>query len=147
MNHRQSLTFWLAMASVASAGLAFARWSRPETGLLAPQEAFSFRDKYLASYGSVSLDRYILSYDILGASRPLREADLLVLGSSKAMYGVSARRIQQSLEAKGLIKGAYNLGFGHGEGLVYPAWLIERMEIRDKIILMDATDNTGQNHL
>jgi hypothetical protein len=93
------------------------------------------------------LDGYILAHDILGAAEQVRKQDVLILGSSKTMYGVDAGAAGRLLQAKGIRLGCYNLGFGRGEGLVFPAWLIQRMGIRDKLLVVDATDNTSQYHV
>jgi hypothetical protein len=147
MKRLATLWFWFVFAvTTALLGLC-ARQLSPGVAEQVRPEVFAFRDKFLASYGPVSLDIYILAHDILGAARQVRKQDVMVLGSSKAMYGVNAGTAGRLLQAKGIKAGFYNLAFGRGEGLVFPAWLIEQIGVRDKLVVVDATDNTSQYHV
>ena len=141
------LSFWFVFALTTAAGVLCARRICPAVTAVTRPKLFSFRDKFLGSYGPVSLDELILANNILDAAEQVKSKDLLLLGSSKMMYGVDAGAVHQLLKSKGVTMATYNLAFGHGEGLVFPAWLIRRMGIRNKLLIIDATDNTAQYHI
>jgi hypothetical protein len=147
MQRSAPLSFWLLLGVTTTLACLYARRLCPGVGDQSRPEVFGFRDKFLGSYGPVSLDPYILGHDILGASQQVRGKDVLLLGSSKMMFGVDAGLAEHLLASQGLKAGFYNLGFGHGEGLVFPAWLLQRLGIRDRLALIDATDNTSQYHV
>lgn len=147
MQRPAPLSFWLLLGVTTTLVCLCARRVCPGVAEQIRPEIFGFRDKFLGSYGPVSLDPYILGHDILGAAQQVRRKDVLLLGSSKMMYGLDAELAERLLESKGIKAGVYNLGFGYGEGLVLPAWLMERLGIRDKLVLIDATDNTSQYHV
>ena len=140
-------SFWVLLGLTTVLVCWWARRICPGVAEQIRPEVFGFRDKFLGSYGPVSLDQYILGHDILGAARQAQRKDVLLLGSSKMMYGVDAGLAERLLESKGIKAGVYNFGFGYGEGLVFPAWLLQRLGIRNKLALIDANDNTSQYHV
>jgi hypothetical protein len=147
MKHLAPLSFWLSLGITTVSLSICAREICPGVAKRIRPEVFAFRDKFLGSYGPVSLDEYILGHDVLGAGTQVKTKDVVLMGSSKMMYGVDAWLLERLLASKGLNLGVYNLAFGHGEGLVFPAWLIQHLGIRNKVVLIDATDNTSQYHL
>jgi hypothetical protein len=144
---RSTLSFWLFFGVSTILVCSGARQICPAVSGMVRPEVFSFRDKFLSSYGPVDLTEYILWHDVLGAGKQVGKKDLLLLGSSKMMYGVDARLLEQGLESRGVKMGVYNMAFGRGEGIVFPALLLKRLGIRNKLAVIDATDNTGSYHL
>jgi hypothetical protein len=144
---RSAISFWVLFGVTTVVVCFCARLLCPGVAEQIRPQVFGFRDKFLGSYGPVSLDEYILWHDIFGAAEQVRRKNLLLFGSSKMMYGVDAGLAEHLLESKGMKVGVYNLAFGHGEGLVFPTLLIKRFGIRDKLQIIDATDNTGQYHV
>src|SRR5262245_41791700 len=55
-----------------------------------------------------------LTHDVSGLAESVRRADVLILGSSKTLFGLSARTLERRFEAQGLR--FFNLGIGGGEG-------------------------------
>ena len=135
-------SFWVFFGATTVLSCLCARHLGPGVADEIRPGVYSFHDKFLGSYGPVNLDEYILWHDILGTTRQIQTKDILLLGSSKMMFGVDAAQLEDRLKV-----GVYNLSLGHGEGLVFPTLLIKRFGIRNKLLIIDATDNTSQYHM
>jgi hypothetical protein len=77
----------------------------------------------------------------------VREADVLCISSSKGLYGFDASLLGEKLSRPGHPVRAYNLSFGFGESFHYPMKVIKALDLRDKVLIADLTDNTLDWHL
>jgi hypothetical protein len=80
-----------------------------------------------------------LMHDISMLSDAVRRADALILGSSKPLYGISARMLNQRFEPYRLR--FFNLGIGGGEGVKAAARIITTLDLRHKTLLINLDDN------
>ena len=83
---------------------------------------------------------------MLGSGKAIREADVLCSSSSKGLYGFDPEILSASLSTAGRPVRVFNLSFGFGEGLGYPMEVIKTLNLHDKVLLVDLTDNTCQWH-
>jgi hypothetical protein len=103
-------------------------------------------DWYLATYGDIGLDYYVTRFGRWGCAQHLREADILCVSSSKGMYGFDADLLGEKLSRPGRPVRVYNLSFGFGESFHYPMAVIQTLNLRNKVLIDDLTDNTLDFH-
>jgi len=97
----------------------------------------NWRQEYPSAYRGVSVTHGLLSRGLLGMGRRLRDADVLLSGSSHAEFGFSAAELSADLRRQGVSAKAYNIGVGWGEGFAFPAALIDRHDLRHKVIIVE----------
>lgn len=76
-----------------------------------------------------------LVHDVSGLSSSIRKADVLIIGNSKALYGLSAQVLNERFKEQGLR--FFNLGLFGGEGVLGASLIINRLDLRQKILLVD----------
>jgi hypothetical protein len=103
--------------------------------------------RFPANYDGIGLDYYVLRYGLAGTRRHIHRADILCASSSKGLYGFDARLLSEKLSTPGHPVRVYNLSFGNGEGFGYLMEIIKTLDLRDKILIADLTDNTAYYHL
>jgi hypothetical protein len=86
-----------------------------------------------------------LTHGVSDISDDVRRADVLVLGSSKTLFGISARTLNERFEKDGLR--FFNLGIGGGEGARGAAQIITMLDLRHKILLINLDDNMLSSYL
>lgn len=73
-----------------------------------------------------------------GFGKRLREADILICGSSHTLSGLSSSMISEVLGQKmGKTIKVANLGLGFGESWKFPIEVIKRQQLKDKTIILD----------
>jgi hypothetical protein len=80
-----------------------------------------------------------LTHDVSGLAESVRRADVLILGSSKTLFGLSARTLERRFADQGLR--FFNLGIGGGEGARGAAQVIARLDLRNKTLMVNLDDN------
>ncbi|HEY5312947.1 MAG TPA: hypothetical protein VIK18_10530 [Pirellulales bacterium] len=98
--------------------------------------------RFLSHYGNYGLDFLVFRFGLLGTAERLRQADVICVGSSKSLFGMHAAYLSQRLSRPGLPVRVYNAGLGFGEGFGYSMEIVKALDLRDKVLLADLTDNT-----
>jgi hypothetical protein len=98
-------------------------------------------------YGDVGLDYYIYRFGLFGHDRTLQNADVICSSSSKGLYGFDPEMLSRQLSTDDRQIKIFNLSFGFGEGFGYLIEVIKTLDLRDKILIADLTDNTATYHL
>jgi hypothetical protein len=103
----------------------------------APPPWPDFRREYPSAYRGVSVTHNLLASGLFGVGRRVREADVLLAGSSHAEFGFSAGELAAEFQRRGQPIRAYNIGVGWGEGFAFPAGLVARHDLQQKMIVLD----------
>lgn len=101
---------------------------------------------FLSNYHDFGLDYYVLRFGLLGVDKYIRDADVICSSSSKGLFGYDAEILSANLSRPGHPVRVYNLSFGYGEGFGYLMEVIKTLDLRDKLLVADLTDNTSQYH-
>lgn len=75
-----------------------------------------------------------LAHEVTGLSDAVRSADVLILGSSKVLFGLSAATLEA--HSGGRLR-FFNLGIGGGEGSLGMNTLIERLDLRGRTLVVN----------
>jgi hypothetical protein len=139
-----NLMFWkgaLSAAAVSSAILIAIAVSA--SGNSPPKPAIPIWGKsYLSAYGAGILDHYLFRFGLLGFGDRIRKADILILGSSHAEFGISAGTISAVLSERwGRPVMAFNLAMPAGEGLGFAREVLEANNASGKTLLLDLYSN------
>ncbi len=82
------------------------------------------------------LDHQILYHDFDHAIDAVRQADVLLLGNSRMNLAFPGDVLQDTAREHGV--GIYNLGMGHDERVAFPLALIEKFDLRPKLVVVNA---------
>lgn len=97
---------------------------------------------YLSGYVAGDLDHYLFRFGLFGFGDRIRKADVLILGSSHAMFGISAETISATLSERwGRPVTTFNLAMGAGEGLGFARELLEAHKAKGQTLLLDLYSN------
>jgi len=102
---------------------------------LAPSLPFPRGDSYLADYRG-GVDFYTLYFNLGNSVAPVKRADVLFLGNSRALFGFRRDALRSFFESMGLRY--YVLAFGHGEDSVFARALIEKHDLHPKWVVINA---------
>ncbi len=119
----------MAKASFFNAGAIMDEGLVPARPLPDPQ------DWYVA-YDDFAIDHYILYHGLDESIKYAREADVLFLGNSQVAYGFPKSVLKQGELITGLR--FYNLAFGYDEGGKFIQSLIEKQDLRPRIVVVNA---------
>jgi hypothetical protein len=128
----------LATAAVALTAMSGLWWlpGRPAMDIATAEVPASARTTYLAHDRGGHLDHHVLYHGLdRRANRRLAEADVLFLGNSRLMFGLDPRALRTTFVPMGL--SYYVLGFGHDEGHAFPLALIDRYDLRPKVVVVN----------
>jgi len=94
-------------------------------------------DYYLALDRAGHADHHVLYFgtDAVAAEH-LQRADVLLLGNSRLMFAARRRVLDPFFEARG--QRYYVLGFGFREGDRFPLDIIEKFDLRPKVVIVNA---------
>ena len=96
--------------------------------------------QFVAEYAGVGANvAHMLYYwGLFGEGRQIRNADVLLIGSSHMQFGLSARELSTalSMRASRTIR-VFNLGLGCGTDLDFDAALLDHINVHDKIVVAD----------
>jgi hypothetical protein len=102
-------------------------------------------DYYLAHDHGGHVDHHVLYFGTdAGALENLRKADVLLLGNSRLMFAARPRVLDGYFESRGLRY--YVMGFGFREADRFPLAIIERFDLRPRLVIVNA-DGFFQNSL
>jgi hypothetical protein len=97
---------------------------------------------YLSAYRTGHFDHYLFRFGLFGFGDRIRNADVLILGSSHAMFGISAEAISTALsERQGRTVTAFNLATGAGEGMGFAREILEANKTQAQTLLLDLYSN------
>jgi len=124
--------FWIGLlvsAALCAAGLhGFARTRLAAPSLGMPRLPVSSAGGYLSASDSGEVDQALFYFGLLGFGERIRTADILVLGSSHAMFGLSAEQLADAYSsATGRAVSSFNMALGNGEGLRFARMIGERL--------------------
>jgi hypothetical protein len=131
---------WFTATFLAAAVATAAWWARvPHPAVAGPVPAPDPKEYYLAvSFGATAsehLDHVALFHGARDTTPPLRAADVLFLGNSRVMLGLSRAGLRESFDRLGL--SYYLLGFGHGEADLVPRFIINKFDLHPKYIVVN----------
>src|SRR5580704_10459864 len=95
---------------------------------------------FVAEYGVVSADAAHIVYywGLFGVAHRIRQAQLLLLGSSHMQFGLSARQLSDTLSrTAGRPVTAFNLGVGCGESALLGVRVLQRLGTQDRMTIAD----------
>ncbi|HEV8016448.1 MAG TPA: hypothetical protein VGP48_13000 [Stellaceae bacterium] len=146
MLRRFKTGFWGAFAASAAGLLVPAvMWARLVTPELPPKPAFPVPGReFVAEYGGQAAYIAHIAYwwGLFGIGTRLRDADVLLLGSSHVQLGLSARQMSDALsQASGRPVRVFNAGLGCDTPLAYDAALLDHLGLRDRVVVVDAFAN------
>jgi hypothetical protein len=102
-------------------------------------------DYYLAHDRRGHIDHHVLYFGIdRDALAHLRSADVLLLGNSRLMFGARPRVLDAFFASRGLRY--YVLGFGFREADRFPLAIIEKFDLRPRMVIVNA-DGFFENSL
>ncbi|HKT17684.1 MAG TPA: hypothetical protein VJR47_06560 [Stellaceae bacterium] len=136
-------SFWRSFLAIAAI-LAFPLilWSRVNASHLPPKPALPIPgQRFVAEYGGQGayIAHLVYWWNLFGIGDRLRHADLVLLGSSHTQFGLSARQLSDDLSHElGRPVAAFNAGLGCDTPLRFDASLIERLGIRDRVVVADS---------
>jgi hypothetical protein len=143
--HRQLRLAWLYAAAAFACGLALLhvlalrRPPNPPRPVLPP-----FSENYLQYSSRGATDHYLYLHGIQGMRERIREADVLLLGSSHLEFGLSAGEISEALSARaGRKVRVYNLGAAYVDGAAFAAEIVLANDLRDKLAVCDLFSTWG----
>jgi hypothetical protein len=97
---------------------------------------------YLSIYSAGHLDHYLFRFGLFGLGERIRKADVLILGSSHAEFGISAETISAVLSERwGRAVTAFNLAMPAGEGLGFAREVLEANKAQGQTLLLDLYSN------
>jgi hypothetical protein len=103
------------------------------------------RDNYVAAtqdWGQA--DHSLFYFNMFGFGDRIRSADLILLGSSHTMFGLSANRLTQDLArtpSQRLVT-AFNMGLGEGEGITFANLILKRLGAPRSFLILDLFSQT-----
>lgn len=144
---RSAIAFWSAATlTLLACATVLRHWNGDAVRGMPAKPALPFLgDAYVSNYGGASADHWLYRFGLGEFGRRLRESDVLVLGSSHAQLGLSAAQLTGSLtQQRGQAVRAYNASLGHAEGIAFFRDIVERNDLRDKTLVVDAWHWRGE---
>jgi hypothetical protein len=102
-------------------------------------------DYYLAHDHGGHVDHHVLYFGTDAAALDaLRRADVILLGNSRLMFAARPRVLDALFEPRGLRY--YVLGFGFREGDQFPLAIIEKFDLRPRVVIVNADGFFGNGY-
>ena len=92
--------------------------------------------EWYVAYANGGLDEFTIFDNLHGASNALKRADVLFLGNSHAVFGLSRDALAPYFEKRGLTY--YNMAFGYNETSVLPQAIIRKFDLHPKWVVIVA---------
>ena len=106
-----------------------------------PELYLPISPSYISGDRTMSTDHALFYFGIFGWGKRIRQADILLMGSSHVEFGLSAEQLSAILEQRlGRHYNILNLGRGHGDSVAFTRALIDHYRLRNKIIITDMFD-------
>ena len=139
MNNR----FWLStfLATVLCGGtlqainVGLTGWPAPKPRL--PMPGY----EYISATRDGQTDHSLFYFNLFGFGDRIKAADVLVLGSSHAQFGISAALLADATSTDSKNRRGFNAALGGGEGLAFAALLVERHRSERDLIVFDPFAN------
>lgn len=96
-----------------------------------------FGETYVSATNGGQTDHYLFYFGMFGLAQTLRNADILMLGSSHMEFGLSAKQLALELSGTNKTLSGFNLGVGSAEGLPFARLIIEKHALDKKLALLD----------
>jgi hypothetical protein len=134
--------FWRSFAASALLLLLPAvLWARLAAPTLPPKPAFPVPGReFVAEYGGQAAYIAHIAYrwGLFGIGNRIRDADIVLLGSSHVQLGLSARQLSEALsQAAGRPIRVFNAGLGCDTPFAYDAALLDQLGVRDRMVVID----------
>ena len=141
--------FWWATLVVALAScLLLHSWWNPGKAGLPARGRFPDRGALLSYYALAgSAEHYLFYHGLFGFGDRLRHSDMILLGSSHTIFGISAKALSGGLSTSEAPVKVYNMGLVYGEGSVFAFSTLERNKVRDKKVLVDLFTLQAGDHV
>jgi hypothetical protein len=142
-------SFWPSFILTAACSLFLLHlWWIPRIQGMPPRPGFAgFNSTYVADYGDLgSASHYLYRFGIFGMSDRLRDNDVLLLGSSHVLLGLSSSILSEklSLLEKRPVH-VYNLGVGFGDAFGFDQEVLSKNELRQKSVVVDLFMQYGED--
>jgi hypothetical protein len=144
MQHSFNFKFWLGALSTAIPMLALLVAIAILSANDLPKPALpAWGRSYLTGYNAAQIDHYLFRFGLFGFGDRIKKADVLILGSSHALFGISAEMISTALSRqRGNSVTAFNLAVG-GDGLGFAREVLEAKRTHGQTLLLDVYSNDG----
>src|ERR1700752_4734965 len=119
MPARFAQIFWGSVVVAAAATMLLLRlYALPLLGDLPPKPDLPVPGRsYVSAYRASEVDHHLFKFGLFGFGQRLRDADILIAGSSHPQLGISASELGHALtRATGRPVKDFNLAVGYGEG-------------------------------
>ena len=136
---RKTATFVLTFLILTGVGTFASLWFPSLNPIPQLQDKLPFPEQqwYLAWGREINhKDHYVLYYDIGVSIDHARRSDVLFLGNSRVLFGLPYGVMSPFFEGVGLRY--FNMAFGHGETNVFPMRIIQKHDLRPKIVVVNA---------
>jgi len=144
---KNRVSFWIAFLAIfISLGIT-SRTLVPGVKHTGRSKLYNPRQYFLAHYAGFGFDYFILGHGLFGVKQHLKDASLLLVSSSKGLYGFQAHTMNKLFKQYDTNLKAYNLSFGLGEGYTFVTWLVQHNNLQNKFVLLDITDDTTDYHI
>jgi hypothetical protein len=139
--HRFARQFYVALGLFPLLIAALVVWTKASAADPWGKPAYPVPGRnFVAEYGVVGADaaHIIYYWGLFGMAERIRQAQLLLLGSSHTQFGLSARQLSQDLSADpSRPVRAFNVGMGCGESALFGAKILKRLGVQDKAVVAD----------
>jgi hypothetical protein len=136
--------FWMgALSAIAMSSVFLIAIAVFTSGNNLPKPAIPFGGQaYLSAYRTGNFDHYLFRFGLFGFGDRIRSADILIVGSSHAVFGLSAEEISAALsDRRGRAVTAFNLAVGSGEGVGFAREILEANKTQAQTLLLDLYSN------
>lgn len=144
---REKIAFWAFFAISLAASYSLGMQFIPGTWRGEKPAGLDFGELLPAVYQDLGWDYYVYRFGLFGHDRTIQNADVICSSSSKGLYGFDPETLSRQLSTGDRQIKVFNLSFGFGEGFGYLIEVIKTLDLRDKILIADLTDNTATYHL
>ena len=132
--------FWLAFCLSGTVGFTMvAGWWIPKQQSRPARPNFPWGDKFVSYYEPAgSAEHYLFYHGLFGFGSRIKGADLILMGTSHTIFGMSASRIQSELSAIAHkpIR-VFNMGMVYGEGATFSSQVLAQNKATRKVLVVD----------
>jgi hypothetical protein len=93
---------------------------------------------YVSAYRDGEIDHHLFLFGLFGFGDRIRNADVLILGSSHPQLALSAARIASSLsQLENRTFAVFNMGMGYGEGSAFAREVLQANKVTGSTVVID----------
>ena len=133
-------TFWGALAGSALVlALVVRVFLMPSWRDRIPMLDFPFPGwAYVSAYRDGEIDHHLFRFGLFGFGGRIRNADVLIIGSSHPQLGLSAAKIaSEFVHPENRPVAVFNMGLGYGEGSAFVRDILEANEVTRSMVVID----------